>query len=137
GKESNYDTDVFSHIMDAIGVAVGKCYCGKLENLDDIAFRVIADHVRMLTFAITDGALPSNKGRGAVVRSVLRRAFRFGYQRFGQREPFIWKLVPALISHMGDAYPELRTKSTRVQDIIRVEEADFLKTIERGLWTYS
>ncbi len=119
--------------MDAIGEVVGKKYGGKLEDINDVAFRVIADHLRMLTFAITDGALPGNKGRGAVLRSVLRRAFRFGYQRFGQREPFIYKLVPALVEHMGGAYPELKTNPGRVQDVIKGEEADFLRTIERGL----
>ena len=133
GKASNYDTDVFTPIMDAIGDLVHKKYGGRLDDPNDVAFRVVADHLRMLTFAITDGALPSNKGRGAVVRSVLRRAFRFGYQRFGQREPFIWKLVPALVEHMGDAYPELKINPARVQDTIKDEEADFLRTIERGL----
>jgi alanyl-tRNA synthetase len=132
-KDSNYDTDVFTPLMDAIGGVVKKKYGGKLEDLNDVAFRVIADHLRMLTFSITDGALPGNKGRGAVLRSVLRRAFRFGYQQFGLREPFIWKLVPALIEHMGGAYPELKTNPGRVQDVIRGEEADFLRTIERGL----
>jgi len=77
--------------------------------------------------------MPGNKGRGAVVRSVLRRAFRFGYQQFEQREPFVYKLVPALVDHMGSAFPELRTNPTRVQDVIRGEETDFLRTIERGL----
>ncbi len=133
GKDSNYDTDVFSPIMDAIGGLVGKKYGGKLDDISDVAFRVIADHLRMLTFAITDGALPSNKGRGAVVRSVLRRAFRFGYQCFGQHEPFIYELVPALVEHMGGAYPELKTKPGQVQQIIRGEESDFLRTIERGM----
>lgn len=133
GKESNYDTDVFSPLMDAIGSLVGKKYGAKLDDINDVAFRVIADHLRMLTFAITDGALPGNKTRGAVLRSVLRRAFRFGYQRFGQREPFIYKLVPALVAHMGGAYPELKSNPGRVQDVIRGEEADFLSTIERGL----
>jgi alanyl-tRNA synthetase len=137
GKDSNYDTDVFTPIMNAIGAAVGKKYGGKLEDINDVAFRVIADHLRMLTFSITDGALPGNKGRGAVLRSVLRRAFRFGYQQFGQREPFIWKLVPALVEHMGGAYPELKTNPARVQDIIKGEEADFLATIERGLRLFS
>ncbi len=107
GKESNYDTDVFTPIMEAIGDVVKRKYGGQLEDTNDVAFRVIADHLRMLTFAITDGGLPGNKGRGAVLRSVLRRAFRFGYQRFGLREPFVWKLVPALVGHMGRAYPEL------------------------------
>jgi alanyl-tRNA synthetase len=133
GKTSNYDTDVFSPIMDAIGRLTGKKYGGKLEDLTDIAFRVIADHLRMLTFAITDGALPSNKGRGSVMRSVLRRAVRFGWQCFGQREPFIYKLVPTLIDHMGGAFPELHSNPSRVADTIRAEEADFLRTIERGL----
>jgi alanyl-tRNA synthetase len=108
-----------------------------LDNLDDVAFRVIADHLRMLTFAITDGALPSNKGRGAVIRSVLRRAFRFGYQRFGLREPFIHQLVPVVVEHMGGAYPELKANPKRVQEVIRGEESDFLGTIERGLIQYA
>jgi alanyl-tRNA synthetase len=133
GKESNYDTDVFTPIMDAIGKLVGKEYGGKLDEINDVAFRVIADHLRMLTFAITDGALPGNKGRGAVLRSVLRRAFRFGYQCFGQRDPFICGLIPAIVEHMGGAYPELRSKPRQVAKIIKTEEFDFLRTIERGL----
>jgi alanyl-tRNA synthetase len=137
GKDSNYDTDVFTPIMDAIGEVVKKKYGGKLEDIKDVAFRVIADHLRMLTFSITDGALPGNKGRGAVLRSVLRRAFRFGYQQFGLREPFVWKLVPALVEHMGGAYPELKSNPTRVQDIIKGEEADFLRTIEKGLTRFA
>jgi alanyl-tRNA synthetase len=133
GKVSNYDTDVFSPIMDAIGRSTGKQYGGNLEDLTDIAFRVIADHLRMLTFAITDGALPGNKGRGSVLRSILRRAVRFGWQQFGQREPFIYKLVPALVEHMGKAYGELTVNPGRVAEIIKGEEGDFLRTIERGL----
>jgi alanyl-tRNA synthetase len=133
GKQSNYDTDVFSPIMQAVGELTGKRYGGKLEDPTDVGFRVIADHLRMLVFAITDGALPSNKGRGSVMRSVLRRAVRFGWQCFNQRRPFIYKLVPALVNHMGQAFPELRTKPDRVADVIKEEEADFLRTIERGL----
>src|SRR6516225_2735735 len=133
GKESNYDTDVFTPLMDAIGVLVDKKYGGKLDDINDVAFRVIADHLRMLTFAITDGALPDNKGRGSVLRSVLRRAVRFGWQCFNQREPFIYKLVPALVEHMGGAYPELKSNLGRVASVIKGEEADFLKTIERGM----
>src|SRR5262249_31160070 len=136
GRSSNYDTDVFSPIMEAIGCLTGKKYNGRLEDLTDIAFRVIADHVRMLTFAITDGALPSNKGRGSVMRSVLRRAVRFGWQQFEQREPFIYKLVPVLVDHMGGAFPELKVNPGRVAEIIKGEEADFLRTIERGLALY-
>jgi alanyl-tRNA synthetase len=133
GKESNYDTDVFQPIMDAIGQLTGRTYGGKLDDMTDTAFRVIADHLRMLTFAITDGALPSNKGRGSVLRSVLRRAVRFGWQCFDKREPFIYHLVPVVVQHMGGAYPELKLKPERVADVIRGEEADFLRTIERGL----
>jgi alanyl-tRNA synthetase len=135
-KPSNYDTDVFTPLLDAIGAIVGKRYGAKLDDLDDVAFRVIADHVRMLTFSITDGGLPSNKGRGSVIRSVVRRAVRYGYQRFGQREPFIFKLVPALVGHMGDAFPELKSNPGRVQDVIRGEETDFLRTIDRGIALY-
>src|SRR5262249_6564467 len=100
GKSSNYDTDVFKPLMDAIGSLVRKKYGATLHELDDVAFGVIADHARTLPFSMTDGALPANKTRGAVLRSVLRRAFRFGYQCFGQREPFLWKLVPALVEDM-------------------------------------
>lgn len=132
-KDSNYDTDVFSPIMDAIAKVTGKKYGAKLEDLTDIAFRVIADHLRMLTFSITDGALPGNKGRGSVLRSVLRRAVRFGWQCFEQREPFIYKLVPALVEHMGGAFPELKKNPAKVAEVIKGEEADFLRTIERGI----
>jgi alanyl-tRNA synthetase len=137
GKESNYDTDVFSPIMDAIGHLTGKKYGGRLEDATDVAFRVIADHLRMLTFAITDGALPGNKGRGSVLRGILRRAVRFGWQQFGQREPFIFKLVPTLVKEMGGAYPELTVNPGRVAEVIKGEEADFLRTIERGLALFS
>jgi alanyl-tRNA synthetase len=137
GKQSNYDTDVFSPIMDAIGGLTGQRYGGKLDDLTDIAFRVIADHLRMLTFAITDGALPDNKGRGSVIRGILRRGVRFGWQQFGQREPFIYKLVPVLVEHMGKAYPELTVNPGRVAEVIEGEEADFLRTIERGLTLFT
>jgi alanyl-tRNA synthetase len=133
GKTSNYDTDAFSPIMAAIGQLTGKRYGGRLDDLTDIAFRVIADHLRMLTFAITDGALPSNKGRGSVIRSVLRRGVRFGWQYFGLRDPFIYKLVPVLVQHMGDAFPELKSNPGRIQQIIQSEETDFIKTVQRGI----
>jgi alanyl-tRNA synthetase len=133
GKESNYDTDIFQPLMEAIGKLTHKTYGGRLEDMTDIAFRVIADHIRMLTFAITDGGMPSNKGRGSVIRSVLRRAVRFGWQAFGQREPFLFQLVPTVVKSMGQAFPELKDKPHRVAEIIKGEEADFLRTIERGL----
>ncbi|MBI3822081.1 MAG: alanine--tRNA ligase [Planctomycetes bacterium] len=133
GKDSNYDTDVFTPIIKAIDGLVNAPYGGRLGDLKDIAFRVIADHIRMLTFAISDGGLPSNKGRGAVVKSVLRRAFRFGYQFFKKREPFLYKLVPTVVQNMGGAFPELKSSQERVAAIVRAEEKDFLETIERGM----
>ncbi|GBD35597.1 Alanine--tRNA ligase [bacterium HR36] len=133
GKESNYDTDIFAPLIAALADLTGKRYRGSLTDLVDIGFRVIVDHIRMLTFAITDGALPGNKGRGSVVRGILRRAMRFGWEAFGLREPFLYRLVPVVVEHMGEAFPELRHQPLRVQEIVRREEEDFLRTIERGL----
>lgn len=132
-KRSNYDTDVFTPIMEAVGQLTGKQYGGRLDDLADIAFRVIADHLRMATFAITDGARPGNKKRDAVLRSVIRRAVRYGYQVFELREPFLFKLVDGLVRQMGEAFPELKQKPGQVADILRAEEADFYKTIQRGM----
>lgn len=133
GKDSNYDTDIFAPLMAEIGRLVGRSYGGKLDDLNDVAFRVLADHIRTLTFAITDGALPDNKGRGSVLRSILRRAVRFGWQVFGQRQPFFFKLVDTVVSNFGGAFPELKKNPKRVAEVIKGEEADFLRTIERGL----
>ena len=132
-KSSNYDTDVFTPLMDAIGTIAKAKYSGSLEDAKDIAFRVIADHARMSTFAVADGAIPSNKKRGATLRSVIRRAVRFGYQQFGLREPFMHRLVPVLSEQMGEAFPELRAKPQQVAQVIKSEETDFLNVIERGL----
>src|SRR6202011_4304669 len=132
-KDSNYDTDVFTPLMDAIGALTGAKYMGRLDDMRDTGFRVIADHLRMATFAITDGARPGNKKRDAVLRSVLRRAVRFGYQYFDLREPFVYKLVPVVVEHMGNAFPELKKNPAQVAEIIRVEEEDFYKTIQRGM----
>jgi alanyl-tRNA synthetase len=138
GKESNYDTDIFGPIMAAIHDQLitnspVKRYGGRLDDINDIAYRVIADHVRMLTFAIADGSLPGNKGRGAVVRSVLRRAFRFAYQCFGVRRPFLVSLVFAVADQMRGIYPELLEKQDRIRFVIDGEERDFLRTVERGM----
>src|SRR5262245_35463523 len=133
GKTSNYDTDVFTPILNAIGELTGRTYRGRLDDLHDIGFRVIADHLRMATFAISDGARPGTKKRDAVLRSVIRRAVRFGYQYFELREPFVYQLVPVLVEQMSGAFPELKTNAEKVQKILREEEADFLRTIERGL----
>jgi len=133
GKDSNYDTDVFAPLLTAIADLAKTKYTTALDNPTDIAFRVIADHARMSTFAITDGATPSNKKRGAVLRSVIRRAVRFGYQILKLQEPFLHKLVPIIVEQMGDAFPELRRNPNQVIQTIKTEETDFLATIERGL----
>jgi alanyl-tRNA synthetase len=134
GKGSNYDTDVFAPIFDAIQRVTGAAkYGGKLDDLKDTAYRVIADHVRALTFAITDGAEPSNTKRGFVLRSILRRAERYGWQHLGTTKPFLCDLVPAVVEIMGGAFPELKRSPQRVIDIIREEEDSFLRTLDRGL----
>jgi len=135
GKESNYDTDVFSPLMKRIEELTGHRYTGKLGAGADVdnAFRVVADHARMLTFSITDGAKPSNEGRGYVLRRLLRRAARFGRQHLGQREPFIYQLVPTIIEHMGHAFPELKSHPGQVADLIRGEEESFGRTLDRGI----
>jgi alanyl-tRNA synthetase len=133
GKASNYDTDVFAPIMDAIGQLTGKKYGGRLDDIHDIGFRVIADHLRMATFAITDGARPGNKKRDAVLRSVIRRAVRFGYQYFDLREPFVYKLVPVVVEQMSGAFPELDINRSKVAKIIQQEESDFFRTIQSGM----
>jgi alanyl-tRNA synthetase len=133
GKTSNYDTDVFTPILRALGDMTGKEYKGRLDDMTDIGFRVIADHLRMATFAITDGARPGNKKREAVLRSVIRRAVRFGYQYFERREPFVHRLVPVVVEQMGEAFPELRKNPQQAMDVLRDEEAEFFKTIQRGM----
>src|SRR5204863_8926363 len=99
----------------------------------DIAFRVIADHVRCLTFALTDGAVPSNEGRGYVLRRILRRAVRFGRQQLELKEPFLHKLVPVVVEAMGGAFPELKKNPQRVVELVKDEEISFGKTLERGI----
>jgi alanyl-tRNA synthetase len=133
GKASNYDTDVFTPIMDAVGRITGTKYGGRLDNPIDVGFRVIADHLRMATFAITDGARPGNKKRDAVLRSVIRRAVRFGYQYFDRREPFLYALVPVIVDNMGGAFPELKRNPKVVAEVLQDEETEFYKTIQRGM----
>ncbi len=131
GVTSNYETDVFGPLLDEISQISGKAYEPALDAPVGIAFRAIADHARMATFAIADGAMPDGKGRGSVVRSVIRRAVRFGYQTLELREPFLYKLVSVVQEQMGDAFPDVR--DTNAAKVIESEERDFLKTIERGL----
>jgi alanyl-tRNA synthetase len=134
GKNSNYDTDVFSPLFEAIQKATGaRPYGGVLEDLTDTAYRVIADHIRTLTFALTDGAVPGNKGRGAVLRSILRRASRYGWQVMGMKQPFIHNLVSAVVAQMGGAFPELTKNPEKVRSVIYEEETSFLRTLENGI----
>ena len=135
GVSSNYDSDVFAPILARIAELTGKRYTAKVghDAHIDNAFRVIADHVRMLTFAIADGAKPSNEGRGYVLRRVLRRAARFGRQQFDQREPFIYKIVPTIAEHMGHFFPEIREQADKIMTLIREEEESFGRTLDRGI----
>ncbi len=132
GKKSNYDTDLFMPIINQIEDITGKKYTSRLGKQTDNAFRVIADHVRTLTVAIADGALPGNDGRGYVLRRILRRAARFGLL-LDMHEPFIYKLVSAVVDILGGVYPELVQRSKHVQNVIQVEEATFGRTLERGI----
>ncbi|MGL5785862.1 MAG: alanine--tRNA ligase [Bacteroidales bacterium] len=131
GKTSNYDTDVFQPIIQAMCGIAGVEY-GKNEQTD-IALRVIADHIRTIAFSITDGQLPSNAKAGYVIRRILRRAVRYGYTFLGQQHAFMHKLIPALIGTMGDAYPELVSQQTLIEKVIKEEEESFLRTLETGI----
>ncbi|HEV3142548.1 MAG TPA: alanine--tRNA ligase [Gemmataceae bacterium] len=133
GKESNYDTDVFTPLMDEIGNLVGKKYGGRLDDRNDVAFRVVADHLRMASFAIADGAKPENKGRGSVLRSVIRRAVRYSWQQFHQYGPFLYKLVHVPVDQMGGVFPELKLKEFEIKKTIQFEEVAFIETLRRGL----
>ena len=131
GKQSNYDTDVFQPVIQKIAQLSQKQY-GK-EEKTDIALRVIADHLRAVSFAIADGQLPSNTGAGYVIRRILRRAIRYGYTFLGFNEPFICQLVPTLVEQMGHAFPELKAQQTLIEKVIREEENSFLKTLASGI----
>ena len=131
GKQSNYDTDVFQPIIKAIGEISGKKY-GE-EEQTDVAMRVIADHIRTIAFSITDGQLPSNAKAGYVIRRILRRAVRYGYTFLGQKQAFMFKLVPTLIENMGDAYPELKQQQELITKVIKEEEDSFLRTLDTGM----
>ena len=127
--DSNYSTDLFVPILDKISEVTGQADSGEDAG---VAFRVIADHLRSLSFAVADGVLPSNEGRGYVLRRMLRRATRFG-RVLNMHEPFIYKLVPTLAEVMGDAFPEINKQQKHVQNVIQAEEANFGSTLDRGL----
>ena len=131
GKQSNYDTDVFQPIIKAIGEISGKNY-GEDAQVD-IAMRVIADHIRTISFSITDGQLPSNAKAGYVIRRILRRAVRYGYTFLGQKQAFMYKLLPTLIENMSDAYPELKQQQELITKVIKEEEESFLRTLATGI----
>ena len=131
GVQSNYDTDVFTPIIREIETRTATDY-GKKEEID-IAIRVIADHLRAVSFSIADGQLPSNNGVGYVIRRILRRAIRYGYTFLNQKEPFIFALVKTLSDQMGDAFPELKDQQDLIRNVIKEEEQSFLKTLSQGL----
>ena len=131
GKTSNYDTDVFQPIIQVIAEKTGTKYGDNRQQ--DVAMRVIADHIRTIAFSITDGQLPSNAKAGYVIRRILRRAVRYGYTFLGRREAFMYSLLPVLIETMGDAYPELVAQKTLIEKVIKEEEESFLRTLETGI----
>ncbi len=148
GKDDNYATDLFTPLFAALTKLTGFAYTGKFPRTNaadpvaeatdpqlrhDIAFRVIADHLRCLTFALTDGAVPSNEGRGYVLRRILRRAVRFGRQQLELKDPFLYTLVPVVVETMGEMFPELKKDPAKVVELIKDEEISFGRTLDRGI----
>ena len=131
GKTSNYDTDVFQPLIKTMADMAG-CKYGESEE-KDVALRVIVDHLRAIAFAIADGQLPSNAKAGYVIRRILRRAVRYGYTFLGQKEAFIYKLVPTLVAEMGEAFPELPAQQKLIMKVMQEEESAFLRTLENGI----
>ena len=131
GKHSNYDTDVFQPVIKEICRLTGKEY-GKDENTD-VAMRVVADHLRAVSFSIADGQLPSNAKAGYVIRRILRRAVRYAYTFLDQKEAFMYKLLPVFIGEMGEAYPELVAQRDLIGRVMKEEEDSFLRTLEKGI----
>ena len=139
GKQSNYDTDVFTPLLNKIEELSGLRYKPedeeqhKKQQIINIAMRVIADHIRTISFSIADGQLPSNTGAGYVIRRILRRAIRYGYQSLNIKEPFMYRIVPTLALQLGQQFPELNTQKILIEKVIKEEEVSFYKTLEIGL----
>lgn len=131
GVQSNYDTDIFMPLIREIEVITNSEYGKNEEN--DIAIRVISDHIRAVAFSIADGQLPSNTGAGYVIRRILRRAVRYGFTFLNTKEPFMFRLVNVLTKSLGDAYPELKEQKQLIENVIKEEENSFLKTLDQGL----
>ena len=131
GKTSNYDTDVFTPLINEIETLSGFKY--GIDEKTDRAIRVISDHLRSVCFAIVDGQLPSNTGAGYVIRRILRRAIRYGFTFLNQKEPFIFHLVETLNQQLNSVFPELEKQKSISANVIREEEASFLKTLDQGL----
>ena len=130
-KKSNYDTDIFQSLIHEISAITNVKY-GE-DNNTDIALRVVADHLRAVSFSIADGQIPSNNKAGYVIRRILRRAIRYGYNHLKQDSPFIYRLVPVLVNIMGDSFPELKAQQKQIISIIRQEETTFLNTLGKGI----
>ena len=138
GKQSNYDTDVFTPLIHKVEEITKTRYTNGIQVTAEqeqinVAIRVISDHIRAVSFAIADGQLPSNNGAGYVIRRILRRAIRYGFTFLGQKEPFIYKLVETLAKQMGGTFPELEKEFLLIVSVIKEEEASFLRTLEQGL----
>ncbi|MDE6143729.1 MAG: alanine--tRNA ligase [Muribaculaceae bacterium] len=131
GKKSNYDTDVFTPIIDVISSLTGMKYGA--DNKVDVAMRVVADHLRTIAFSIADSQLPSNAKAGYVIRRILRRAVRYAYTFLNQKEAFIYKLVDRLVEQMGDSYPEIKAQKELIKKVIKEEEESFLRTLDNGI----
>ena len=132
GKHSNYDTDVFQPMIKEIERLSGLQYSGAQKDTD-VAMRVIADHIRAVSFSIADGQLPGNAKAGYVIRRILRRAVRYAYTFLDQKDAFLFKLVPTLVHEMGEAYPELKAQQQLITRVIKEEEDSFLRTLDRGI----
>ena len=132
GKQSNYDTDVFSGTINTVATITGKIY-DRSDSKEAVAFRVIADHIRAISFTIADGQLPSNTGAGYVIRRILRRAVRYYYTYLDYKQPLLFKLVAVLAAQFSEVFPELAAQEEFVTKVVREEEDAFLRTLDKGL----